>query len=165
MPNPIAEEPWKHISADMIVKLPESKGQDSILVVCDQHSKQAHFIPTSKETSSAGLARLFLHNVWKLHGLPDSIISDRGPTFASNMMKEINNLLGIKTKLSTAYHPQTDGQTERTNQELEQYLRMFVSQRQDDWVDWLPMAEFAHNNNTHSATKQTPFFLNSGRHL
>ena len=74
-------------------------------------------------------------------------------------------MLGIKTKLLTAYHPQTDGQTECTNQELEQYLRMFISQRQDDWVDWLPMAEFTHNNNMHSATKQTPFFLNSGRHL
>jgi hypothetical protein len=92
------------------------------------------------------------------------IFSDRGPQFASELAKELNKLLGVKTKLSTAYHPQTDGQTERTNQELEQYLRIFVNHRQDNWDDWLPMAEFAYNNRIHSATQHSPFYLATGRH-
>jgi len=91
----------------------------------------AHFIATMERTSAEGLARLFRDQVWKLHGLPESIVSDRGVQFAAGIMKELNNLLGIQTKLSTAYHPQTDGQTERVNQELEQYLRVFIDHRQD----------------------------------
>jgi len=90
----------------------------------------AHFIATTKKTSVEGLAKLFQDHVWKLHGLPESIISDRGVQFAAGMMKELNNLLGIQTKLLTAYHPQTDGQTERINQKLEQYLRVFINHRQ-----------------------------------
>jgi len=82
----------------------------------------AHFIPTTEKTIAGGLARLFRDNVWKLHGLPESIISDRGPQFAVGVMRELNTMLGIDNKLSTAFHPQTDGQTERMNQELEQYL-------------------------------------------
>ena len=95
-----------------------------------------HFIPTTERTSAEGLARLFRDNVWKLHGLPDSIISDRGPQFTAGVMKELNRMLGIETKLSTAFHPQTDGQTERMNQELEQYLRMFIDHRQEQWPEW-----------------------------
>jgi hypothetical protein len=148
----------------MVVKLPPSNGSDSILVVVDRFSKQAHFIPTTEELSSIGQAKLYLENVWKLHGLPQSIISDRGPTFASSIMKELNEALGIKTKLSTAYHPQTDGQTERVNQEIEQYLRMFINHRQDNWQEWLPLAEFAYNNKVHASTQQTPFYLNAGQH-
>jgi len=86
----------------------------------------AHFVPTTEKTTAEGLARLFRDNVWRLHGLPESIISDRGPQFAAGLMKELNGLLGIKTKLLMAFHPQTDGQTERMNQELEQYLQMFI---------------------------------------
>jgi len=86
----------------------------------------AYFIPTTEKTIAEGLARMFRDNVWQLHGLPESIISDRGPQFAVEIMKELNKLLGIDTKLSTAFYPQTDGQTERMNQELEQYLRMFI---------------------------------------
>jgi hypothetical protein len=160
----IPERPWEHVTADMVVKLPPSNGSDSILVVVDRFSKQAHFIPTTEELSSVGQAKLYLENVWKLHGLPQSIISDRGPTFASSIMKELNETLGIKTKLSTAYHPQTDGQTERVNQEIEQYLRMFINHRQDDWQEWLPLAEFAYNNKVHVSTQQTPFYLNAGQH-
>ena len=85
-------------------------------------TKMVHFISTMEKTSAEGLARLFRDNVWKLHGLPESIILDRGPQFAAGLMRELNKMLGIKTKLSTAFHPQTDGQTERINQELEQYL-------------------------------------------
>ena len=114
----------------------------------------AHFIATTEKTSAEGLAKLFQDHVWKLHRLPESIISDRGVQFAAGMMKEVNNLLGIQTKLSTAYHPQTDGQTERINQELEQYLRVFIDHRQEQWLDWLGTAEFAYNNKIHAAIKK-----------
>jgi len=130
MPNTIPEKPWKHISADFITKLPLAQGYDTILVVCDHFSKMVYFIATTEKMSAEGLTRLFWDHVWKLHGLPESIVSDKGVQFAAGMMKEVNNLLGIQTKLSTAYHPQINGQTERINQELEQYLRVFIDHRQ-----------------------------------
>jgi len=126
MPNEAPNKPWAHIIADFIVKLLLSRGYNSILVVCDRLTKMAHFIPMTEKTSAEGLAVLFWDHVWKLHGLPVSIISDRGAQFVAGLMKELNRMLGIETKLSTAFHPQTDGQTKHTNQELEQYLRMFV---------------------------------------
>ena len=97
-------------------------GFNALLVVVDRAKKQMHAIPTMAETSTLGLAKLYWDNVWRYHGLPDLIISDHGPQFAAELMKELNKLLGIQTKLSMAYHPQTDGQTERMNQEIEQYL-------------------------------------------
>ena len=93
-----------------------------------------------------GLAKLFQDHVWKLHGLPESIVSDRGVQFAVGMIKKLNNLLGIQTKLLMAYYSQTNGQTKRINQELEQYLRVFIDHRQEQWPDWLGTAEFAYNN-------------------
>jgi len=122
-----------------------------------------YFIATTEKTSAEGLAKLFRDHIWKLHGLPESIISDRGVQFAVGTIKELNNLLGIQTKLSTAYHPQTDGQMERINQELEQYLRVFINHRQEQWPDWLEMAEFAYNNKIHVATKTLPFKANYGQ--
>ena len=135
MPNSIPEKAWTHISADFITKLPLAQGYNAILVVVDRLTKMAHFVPTTERTSAEGLARLFRDNIWKLHGLPDSIISDRGPQFTAGIMKELNRMLGIKTKLSIAFHPQTDGQTERMNQELEQYLRMFIDHQQEQWPE------------------------------
>ena len=134
-PNQVPERPWQHISVDFITKLPVSKGHDSILVVCDRFSKMSHFVATTEKTTAEGLARLFRDNVWKLHGLPESVISDRGPQFAAGMTKELNKMLGIETKLSMAYHPEMDRQTERTNQELEQYLRMYINHRQNNWAE------------------------------
>jgi len=122
-----------------------------------------HFIPTTEKTSAEGLARLFRDNVWKLHSLPESIISDRGPQFAVGLMRELNGMLGIKSKLSTAFHSQTDGQTERVNQELEQYLRMFIDHRQEQWPEWLGTAEFAYNNKAYSSTRMSPFKANYGQ--
>src|ERR1700723_1644801 len=122
MLNLIPERLWEHITADMVIGLPPSQGSNLILVVVDHYSKQAHFITTTQELSSIGQAKLYLENVWKLHGLPQSIISDRGSTFASKLMKELNEMLRIKTKLSPAYPPQPDGQTEHANQEIKQYL-------------------------------------------
>jgi len=159
MPNSIPEKPWIHISADFITKLPIAQGYDSILVVVDRLTKMVHF-PTTEKTSAEGLTRLFRDNVWKLHRLPKSIISDRGPQFAAEIIRELNRILGIESKLSTAFYPQTDGQTERVNQELEQYLRMFINHRQEQWPDWLGTAEFAYNNKMHSSTKVSPFKAN-----
>jgi len=122
-----------------------------------------HAMPTTSSVTAEGVARLFRDNVWKLHGLPEKTLSDRGPQFASKVMRELNRLLGIKTATSTAYHPQTDGQTERVNQEIKQYLRLFVDHRQSDWMNWLPMAEFAYNNRVQSATKYSPFVMNFGQ--
>jgi len=119
----------------------------------------------TEKTTAEGLAKLFRDNVWKLHGLPESVISDRGPQFAAGMTKELNNMLGIETKLSTAYHPEIDRQTERTNQELEQYLRMYVNHRQNNWAEWLGTAEFAFNNKVHTVTKMSLFQVNYGREL
>src|SRR5882757_3861640 len=103
-----------------------------------------HAIPTTTTITAEGVARLMQDHVWKHHGLPEKVISDRGPQFVSKMMRELNCLLGIQTAMSTAYHPQTDGQTERINQEIEQYLHIYVNHRQVDWTNWLPMAEFSY---------------------
>jgi len=164
-PNEVPERLWQHISVDLITKLPMSKGHDLILVVCDRFLKISHFVVTTEKTTAEGLARLFRDNVWKLHGLPESVILDRGPQFAAGLTKELNKMLEIETKLLTAYHPQTDRQTERTNQELEQYLRMYVNHRQNNWSEWLATAEFAFNNKVHTVTKTSLFQVNYGREL
>jgi len=163
MSNSILEKPWSHISADFITKLPLVQGYNSILVVVDRLMKMVHFIPTMEKTSAEGLARLFRDNIWKLHGLSESIISDRGSQFATGLMKELNKILRIESKMLTVFYPQTDRQTKRINQELEQYLRMFVDHKQEQWPDWLGMAEFTYNNKMHSSTKTSPFKVNYGQ--
>ena len=129
------EKLWMHLTVDFITKLLVVAEKDMILVVCDRLSKMAHFVATIEETSVEGLVRLFWDNIWKLHRLPESIVSDQGPQFTAGLMKELNRILGIKIKLSTAFHPQTDGQIEHINQELEQYLRFFMENRQKDWLE------------------------------
>ncbi|QRV73375.1 Retrotransposable element Tf2 protein [Ceratobasidium sp. AG-Ba] len=131
-PLPIPQKPWEDIAYDFIVKLPESQGMDSILVVIDRFSRQAHFIPCLESTNAEGVADLFIKEVWKLHGLPKTTVSDRGPTFNSQFLKALYAKLGINPKFSTAFHPETDGITERTNQWLEGFLRSFCNYRQDD---------------------------------
>jgi len=118
---------------DFITKLLIVAGKDAILVICDRLSKMMYFVTTTKGTLVERLARLFRDNMWKLHMLLESIISDRGLQFVAEMMKELNKMLGTETKLSTSFYPQTDGQTERMNQELEQYLRFFIDHRQRNW--------------------------------
>ena len=108
----VPQKMWTHLTVDFITKLLVVAGKDAILVVCDRLSKMTHFVATTEGTSAEGLARLFRDSTWKLHGLPESMVSDRGPQFAAELTKELNRLLGIKTKLSTTFHPQTDGQTE-----------------------------------------------------
>ena len=159
----ILEKPWSYISADFITKLPLAQGYDAILVVCDCFSKMVHFIATMEKTLAEGLAWLFRDYVWKLHGLPESIVLDRGMQFTVGIIKELNKLLGIQTKLSTAYHPQINRQIERINQELKQYLRVFIDYRQEQWPDWLGTTKFAYNNKIHSATKVSLFKANYGQ--
>ena len=160
MLNSIPEKAWTHISADFIIKLPLAQEYNSILVVVDRFTKIAHFISTTERMSVEGLARLFRDNVWKLYRLPDSIISDRGPQFVAGVMRELNHILGIKTKLSTAFHPQTDGQTERMSQELEQYLHMSIDHQQEQWPEWLDTAKFTYNNKVYTGTKVSFFKVN-----
>ncbi|KAE8213221.1 hypothetical protein CF319_g9194, partial [Tilletia indica] len=161
---PVPTAPWASQSMDHIVELPLSSGYDCILVVVCRLTKQAHFIPSRQTDTSATLAQQFINNIYKLHGLPADIVSDRGTTFTSNWWLEVLSLLRIKPNLSTAFHPQTDGQTERINQVLEQYLRIFCDYLQDDWSELLPLAEFAYNNAFHSTIGMSPFFANYGFH-
>ena len=161
----VPKKPWTHLMVDFITKLQVVAGKDAILVVCDQLSKMTYFVATTEGTLVEGLARLFRDNVWKLHGLPESVVSDRGPQFAAELTKELNKMLGIETRVSTVFHPQTDGQMEQMNQELEQYLQFFIEHRQKDWLEWLAAAEFAVNNKIHTAAKVSPFMANYGKEL
>src|SRR5258707_526055 len=162
--NKVPDQCWQVISVDMIRELLDSKGYNAVLVVVDRLSKWIHAVPTVTSLDSAGVAWLFLEHVWCHHRLPEEVISDRGPAFVSNFSRKLAALLGVKLTPSTSYHPQTDGQMECVNQEIEAYLQVFVSHRQDDWADWLPLAEFAYNNKVHTATCQTPFELDTGQH-
>ncbi|MBW0554619.1 hypothetical protein O181_094334 [Austropuccinia psidii MF-1] len=143
---------------DFFTQLPLSNSFDSILVIVDRFSKLAVFIPTMSSITSPDLAHLFIKNIFSKHGLPSGIVSDRGPLFVSSFWTNLCQQLKISRDLSAAYHPETDGQTERVNQILEQYFQMYVSYHQDDWNTWLPLAEFAYNNCDHSSTKKSAFF-------
>src|SRR5258707_3867661 len=148
----------------MIRELPDSKGYNAVLVVVDRLSKRIHAIPTVTSLDSAGVAQLFLEHIWHHHRLLEEVISDCGSAFISNFSCELTAVLGVKLTPSTSYHPQTDGQTERKNQEIEAYLQVFVSHQQDNWADWLLLVEFAYNNKVHTATHWTPFELDTGQH-
>ena len=163
-PLPIPERPWSSLSMDFIDQLPRSDDFDAILVVVCRLTKMALFIPTTTSVSTSDLVDLFIRNVFSKHGVPSDIVSDRGSRFTSKLWTAISKALGIQQNLSTAYHPQTDGQTERVNQIVETYLRLYVNYDQDDWNRFLPLAEFAYNNSPHSATTMLPFLLNKGFH-
>jgi len=154
---------WDTLSVDFVVELLESSGHDAVMTVVDAVSKRVHFIPMHTTVIAEGAAQLFLHYVWKLHGLPKRVVSDRGPQFIALFTKELYRLLGIRLSSSTAWHPQMNGQTECVNQELDQFLRLFVNEWQNDWYDLLPIAEFQHNNHVHFAMQQPPFLLDTGR--
>ena len=155
---------------DFIVKLPRSPNPtsktsfDSVLVIVDRLTKMAHFVPCNETIEAPDVARLFVQHVIANHSLPSDVVSDCGPVFVSNFLRSVYKSIGVDQKLSTAFHPQTDGQTERVNQVLKQYLRMYCNYQQDDWVALLPLAQFAYNNCEHSTTKVSPFFANYGYH-
>ena len=156
-PNQIPTDVWGVITMDFITDLPQSKGFDSLFVVVDRLSKATILAPCNKTITAEGTAQLYLDHIWRRTGLPHQVISDRGPQFASKVMQETWSKLGVKSTMSTAFHPQTDGETERVNQELEQYLRVFCNFQMDNWVDLIPFMEFAHNARSHSATGRSPF--------
>jgi len=160
-PLELACKPWTHTSTDFITDLPESEGATMISVVVDRFTKMAHFIPLRKKDSPT-VARAYLENVWKYHGFPEDVVSDRDSTFTGSFFTDLYNFLGIKRSMSTAYHPQTDGQTERINQVIKSYLRSYCNYEQNDWASMLAMAEYAYNNSKHSSTKISPFYSNYG---
>ena len=150
---------------DFITDLPLSGKCDQLWVVVDRFTKMAHFLPLKKEEKgAANLAVIFAREVWKYHGLPADIVLDRDSRFTSETWKEFLRLLGIRPRMSTASHPQTDGQTERLNQTIETYLRAFVNQEQDNWKRLLPIAEFAYNNLATTGNCMSPFYANYGFH-
>ena len=143
---------------DFITSLPRSsKGNTQIFVVVDRLSKMAHFIPCKKAASAVDIASLFMQHVFKIHGLPKSIVSDRDPKFTGNFWTSLFKSLGTNLLFSLAYHPQTDGQTERVNQILEEMLRHYIQSRLASWEDYLPLVEFAYNNSFYFAIGMTPF--------
>jgi hypothetical protein len=162
-PLEVPPSPFHTISYDFITGFPKSKGMDAILVVIDSFTKFGHFIPTSSKATAQDLAELFVTNVWKLHGLPVKTVSDRGTTFTGKFLRGLYKRLGINPHFSSAYHPESDGQTERVNQFIEHFLRSYVKSDQTDWLHWLPLAEFAYNNAKHSATQKSPFQLLFGQ--
>jgi transposase InsO family protein len=135
-----------------------------IMVIVNQFSKAFKFITCNSKINSQGVARHFQDWVFVLYRMPQIVISNKGPQFASKFMKDLWAMLGITRNMSTAYHPQTNGQTECVNQEIKQYLRIFINYQQSDWAEWLFLAEFSYNNCVHLATRQSPFFVNYGQH-
>src|SRR5450755_3322308 len=166
MPNQAPTGAWEDVALDFITKLPESKEPmtkisfDSILVVTDRLTKYGYFIPYKESSSAEDLAYVFNKHIIGNHGIPKRIISDRDKLFTSRFWKSLMDQLGTYHKMSTGYHPQTDGQTERLNQTLEQYLRHYVNYQQDDWVVLLPTAQLAYNSTSTSTTGISPFFAN-----
>ncbi|KAF8679839.1 hypothetical protein RHS04_03732 [Rhizoctonia solani] len=156
-PLELPSRPWQHISYDMIVDLPKDRIFNSILVIVDSFTKYGIFIKCSKKLKAPKLADLFLENVWKRHGMPERTILDRGRIFNNKFLKALYKRLGIDPHYSSAYHPQSDGQTEQVNPSIKHFLRAYSGINQRDWTKWLPMAEFAYNNAVHSSTRKTPF--------
>jgi len=151
-PLKMACKPWTHISTDFITDLPESEGATKILVVVDRFTKMAHFIPITKKDSPT-VARAYLENIWKYHGFPEDVVSDRDGTFTGQYFTDLYDYLGIKNSMSTAFHPESDGQTERIDQVIESYRRSYCNYEQNDWASMLAIAEYAYNNSKHSSTK------------
>lgn len=159
-PLPVPQQPWQWMSVDFITGLPSSKWDgktyNAIMVVVDLFTKHSLYVPTTKELDAAGLADLFYEKVMTHYGMPENLVSDRGTVFTSEFWSFFCHQLGTRRRLSTAYHPQTDGQTERQNQTLEYYLRHYVCWRQNDWAKWLPLAQFVYNTTIHSALGISP---------
>jgi hypothetical protein len=154
----IPEWKWERIAMDFITKLPRTQSDhDSIWVIVDRLTKSAHFLPIKENYSMDRLARLYLKEIISRHGAPISIISDRDPRFTSQFWKSLHRVMGTRLDMSTAYHPQTDGQSERTIQTLEDMLRACVIDFGGSWDSHLPLIEFSYNNSYHSSIKCAPF--------
>lgn len=161
-PLPVPTRPWESVSMDLITQLPHSTdGFDAIVVFVDRLTKMVHFVPSHSNVSSVQIARLFFDNVFRLHGLPTNIVSDRDGRFLSDFWQSLFGLCGTKLAMSTSYHPQTDGQTERANRTLEESVRSYIMFDSSDWNQHLTAVEFAYNSAVQDSTKFAPFALNS----
>ena len=165
-PNAVPARPWEIITMDLITQLPKTEqGHSAIITFVDRLTKMAHFVPCSNEIDAAGVARAFMTTVFRLHGLPSVLISDRDPKFTSEFWQTLFRSLGTQLNMSTARHPQTDGQSERMNRTIEEMLRAYVTPlKLNDWDEHLPALEFAYNDSVQASTGATPFFLNYGQH-
>src|SRR5579875_422836 len=163
-PLPVPVRPWDSISMDFIEKLPSSDGYTAILVIVDRTSKQAIFIPTYDTITSEQLAKLFVIHVFSKHGVPNHVTSDCSLEFVSAFFQALGKALNMELHFTSGYHPEADGQTERVNQTLEQYIRIYCSYQQDDWARLLPITEFAYNNALNASTGISLFFANKGYH-
>lgn len=162
---PIPAQRWSTVSMDFIVQLPRTpRGFDAITVFVDKLTKQVHFVASKTKDTASDVARIFFDNIFRLHGMPTVIVSDRDTKFTSRFWQELHRLMDVKLAMSTAFHPQIDGQTERANQTLESILRAFVDHRQTNWDLLLSAAEFAYNNSVNTSTGFSPFLLNYGFH-
>jgi hypothetical protein len=162
-PLPIPSAPWEVATMDFIDGLPPSRHYNCILVVVDKLSKYAHFIPLRHPYTASKVADLFVANVFRLHGMPGALVSDRDPVFTSTFWQSVFRATGTHLKLSTAHHPQTDGKTERVNQSIECYLCCFITAQPQQWAKWLPLCEFWYNTNWHASLGKSPFELLYGR--
>jgi hypothetical protein len=156
-PLDVPSQVWADISMDFIEGLPKVGGKSVILTVVDRFSKYAHFIVLSHPYTAASVARAFFDGIVCLHGFPSSIVSDRGPVFTGHVWRDLFQLAGVKLRLSTAFHPQTDGQSEVVNKVISMYLRCVIGDRPRAWVDWLAWAEYCYNTSYHSALHTTLF--------
>jgi hypothetical protein len=164
-PLSIPSQRWEQITMDFIGPLPLTKnGNNFILVVVDKLSKMAHYIATHTNITAEGVAKLIFKHIVRYHGMPSSIVSDRDTRFTSSFWQELWKILGTKLNMSTSFHPETDGQTERQNRTLEEYLRSYINLEQDNWDELLVTAEIAYNNSVHISTNYSPYYLNSGQH-
>jgi hypothetical protein len=161
---PIPTWKWEDISMDFIVVLPKTaKGFDSIWVIIDRITKIAHFLPIKVKYTVATYAELYIARILSLHGVPKTIVSDRGPQFVSKFWEELHKSLGTRLLHSSAYHPQTSGKTERVNQILEDMLRACILDIPQKWDDCLPLAEFSYNNSYQESIKMAPLEALYGR--
>lgn len=156
-PLPVPHRPWSHIAVDFVTGLPVSQGNTFVMTVVDRFSRLTHFVPLAKLPSAKQTAQAMLEHVFRLHGFPNDIVSDRGPQFVSCFWREFCGLLGAEVSLSSGYHPETNGQTERANQQLETGLRLLAARNPSTWSQKLLWVEFAHNTLPCASTGLTPF--------
>lgn len=156
-PLEVPSHAWHIISLDFVEGLPVSSNANCILVVVDYFTKYAHFIPLLHPFTAASVAKVFMQQVYRLHGMPKAIVSDRDRIFTSLFWKELFSLADVQLRMSSSYHPQSDGQTERLNQTMETFLRCFVNACPSRWIHWIHLAEFWYNTCDHSAIGRSPF--------